>query len=113
MLALIEQLPIGPESPLSVWFLFGSLVVLGTTLFAGFKIVRVIREELSAYVSKATYEIQREADKQVRETERKALMEMLTHMHGCMHEVKAALATLQRRASRKDEEERRERDDET
>lgn len=100
----LMQLPIGPESPLSLWFLAGSLVVLGTTLAAGWKIVAVIRTELAAYVQRELYELHRQTDEKLHETERKALMEMLTHMHGCMHEVKAALATLQRRAARKDEE---------
>jgi len=111
VLALIIENPIGPESPLSLWFLGGSVIVLGTTLAAGFKIVQVIRKELSAYVLQSTYDLQRKADEKLAEAERKNVMDIITHMHGCMHEIKAAVAVIQQRAIRKNEEERRERDD--
>lgn len=91
--ALLEG--VGPDGVPTIWLIvlgLGGLVsVGGAALLAGWRIVEALEKRLEKYVLK-----------EVAESERKSLMEMVTHIHGCMHKMEAKIDALTERNRRKD-----------
>ena len=84
-----------PESVPTIGFILiiisGLFSVAGAALLAGWRIVSALEKRLAEYVRK-----------DVADEQRKALMDLITHMHGCLHEMKRDITAIRDRNRRKD-----------
>lgn len=77
---LLTQTPIGPDSPLSLWFLVSAVGILLATALLGWRIVGAIENRLEKYVQRELFE-----------ERMRSFQSTLTHIHGCLHEIKGKI----------------------